>query len=126
MNVYVNSPYKTSLSSYNYSPYLNSYLYEREKEQLNSIDNIQKERIENTNKISELELQKYQVTRQNDIKLNELTLNKSFQLDESDKKIVELEKNLEITNMNKRRNSVELETAVSNHQNSNLKSYYSP
>jgi len=54
--------------------------------------------------------------------LNELTINKSSTLDESDKKIGELENNLELANVNKRRNSVELAAAVSNHQSSPLKS----
>jgi hypothetical protein len=53
MNAYVSSPYRTS--NYYYDPYNFSYIKEREKKQLSHIDNIQKQRLENSNKIVELE-----------------------------------------------------------------------
>jgi hypothetical protein len=68
-------------------------------------------------------LEKSKKSIENEIKMNELYLNKSFDMKKSDNKVQDLEKDLELANINKRRNSIELETAVSIHQNSPLKSY---
>jgi len=114
MNAYVSSPLNSVYYQYN-----NPYVYETNRgAQLSLLDSIQKERDNNLSKLTKLEIDKYKIEKENNYKLNELELNKSVTLIKSSEKLGELERNLDLANINKRRNSVELEAAISIHQNS--------
>jgi len=54
----------------------------------------------------------------NEMSLNELLAKKCYNSSEYHSKIEDLEKNLELANINKRRNSLDLESAVLIHENS--------
>lgn len=75
-------------------------------------------------KIEELENEKLRLKDEKENKLNKLNLNKSFTMGSSDNKIEKLEKNLELAQFNKRRNSIDLESAVTTHQCSPFKYSY--
>jgi len=66
----------------------------------------------------ELEVNRNSVEREHESKVNELEINKSFSLKESDDKLGELERNLELANINKRKNSSDLSAAILVHQTS--------
>jgi len=75
-------------------------------------------------KIEELKNEKIRLSGEKESKLNNLNLNKSFTMGSSDNRIEELQKNLELAKCNKRRNSIDLESAVTTHQCSPFKYSY--
>jgi len=72
-------------------------------------------------KINELENEKLRLIGEKENQVKTINLNKSFTMGSSDNKIEELEKNLELAQLNKRRNSLDLESAITTHQCSPFK-----
>jgi len=72
-------------------------------------------------KIEELENEKLRLIGEKENQVKTLNLNKSFTMGSSDNRIGELEQNLELAQLNKRRNSLDLESAITTHQCSPFK-----